>query len=210
MNDEEIEKAILYYIIFEKENLEVNEKDFTQPKHIEIIKAIQELKLKKEDVNVIAINNRLKNNSIDYISSLGNHIHTASVDNLYSKLKELTKKRELVKLAREMLQEISQQENIDSYIEQSILKLKKIEYLTEKEENFTEQLNKTTKEIEENLNKKQDTDYYTGIFDLDKLTDGLHEGELTVIGARPRRWKNYICSTSCRKYCKKREKYSLC
>ena len=210
MNDEEVEKAILYYIIFEKENLEVNEKDFTQPKHIEIIKAIQELKLKKEAVNLIAINNRLKNNSIDYIASLGNYVYAASVDNLYAKLKELTKKRELAKLGREMIQEISQQENIDSYIEQCMLKLRKIEYVTEKEEDFVEQLNKTTKEIEESLNKIQDTDYYTGIFDLDKLTDGLHEGELTIIGARPRCWKNYICFTSSGEYSSKREKYSIC
>ena len=32
---------------------------------------------------------------------------------------------------------------------------------------------------------KYDYKYFTGIFDLDKVTNGLHEEELTIIGARP-------------------------
>lgn len=198
--DEEVEKGILYYIIFEKENLDVNENDFTQPKNIELIKVINELKRNKQEISIISINNKLKNNSIQYISDLGKYIYTSSIDDLYINLKELTKKREVFKLSREISQEVSKKENVNAYIEEIISSLKKIEYKTEKEENFTDQLVKTVQEIEENLNKKHDISYYTGIFDLDALTDGLHGGEFTVIGARPRSRKDNFCITSCRKY----------
>lgn len=186
MFDEEIEKAILYYIIFDKENLDVNENDFTQIMNIEIIKAVNELKREKKEISLISVNSKLKKNSIEYISELGNHIYNSNVDELYVKLKELTKKRELYKLSKEIVLDVAKQENVDAYIEQLILDLKKIEYKTEKEETFTNQLVKTVQEIEENLNKDKDLTYYTGIFDLDKLTDGLHPSELTVLGARPR------------------------
>ena len=54
-----------------------------------------------------------------------------------------------------------------------------------KENNFVEQISSTLELIEKNLNKKEDYSLYTGFFDLDAITDGLHNGELTVVGARP-------------------------
>ena len=188
MFDEEVEKGILYYLIYEKENLDVNENDFTQIINIEIIKAINELKREKKEISLIAVNNKLKKNSIEYLSELGNHIYNSSADELYMKLKELTKKRELYKLSKDIVLEVAKQENVDAYIEQLILDLKKIEYKTEKEETFTDQLMKTVQEIENNLKKQKDLSYHTGIFELDELTDGLHPSELTVVGARPRSW----------------------
>ena len=56
---------------------------------------------------------------------------------------------------------------------------------TEKQENFVSLIARTTDLIEKNINKKDDLSYCTGFFDLDALTDGLHKGELTIIGARP-------------------------
>lgn len=39
---------------------------------------------------------------------------------------------------------------------------------------------------------KYDYKYFTGIFDLDKTTNGLHEEELTIIGARPGVGKQHL------------------
>ena len=38
MYDEEIEKTVLYYLIFEKEQINVNEDDFFFQKHKQIVK----------------------------------------------------------------------------------------------------------------------------------------------------------------------------
>ena len=47
MNDEEIEKAVLFYIIFKNELFDLSEKDFTNQCNKKIINAINELKAKQ-------------------------------------------------------------------------------------------------------------------------------------------------------------------
>ena len=57
----------------------------------------------------------------------------------------------------------------------------------EKEKNFLDIVCETSNLIEKKRiqGSKYDYKYFTGIFDLDKITNGLHEEELTIIGARP-------------------------
>ena len=43
-------------------------------------------------------------------------------------------------------------------------------------------------DIENKYNNRDDHRYKTGFFELDKVTDGLHEQEFTIIAARPRNW----------------------
>lgn len=195
MYDEEIEKAILFYIIFEKEVFNLTEKDFINKGNKKIINAINELKIKKEDISMLTIKNKINSKSnkiLTYISSLGEYIYKTNPDVAYKILKEKTKKREVLELAKKIQREIIEVENIDIYIEKLISALQKIELQTEKEEKFVQLIAKTAEQIEKNINKKEDFSFHTGFFDLDKLTDGLHEGELTIIGARPRSWKNDI------------------
>lgn len=49
-----------------------------------------------------------------------------------------------------------------------------------------------------------------GFFDVDKVTDGLHEQELTIVAARPRCWKNSICITNSRACSRKGSIYIFC
>ena len=203
MYDEEIEKAILYYVIFQEEQFELTEEDFINATHKQIIKAINELKAKKQDISILTINNKIQGkNIIEYIGILGDYVSLTSADTAYKILKEYTKKRQVFNLAKKILTEIGSTENADVYIEKTIKDFQNIEFQTEKEIDFRKQVITTVQAIEKNINKKEDRSLYTGYFDLDNLTDGLHNGELTVIGARPRSRKNNFYIAICRKYCK--------
>ena len=189
MADEEIERAVLYYIIYEQEEFNLTEKDFVSINNKKIIKAINELKGKEQEISILAINNKIsdnkKGNQLKYLSDLGEYVKTTTAEAVYKVLKENTKKREVLELSRRIENEVIKAENIDIDIEKYIAELQNIESQTEKEENFIDLVSKTAKLIEENINKKRDYDFYTGFFELDALTDGLHRGELTIIGARP-------------------------
>lgn len=188
MYDEEIEKAVLFYTIFENQQSNITEEDFIIPTHQKIIKAINELKVEKEEITILTVNNKIVDNSnpiLEYIANLGNYISNISFNTAYQLLKKYTKKRQIFNLAKQIQMEVREQEEIDVYTEKTIAQLQKIEFQTEKENNFMEQISSTLELIEKNLNKKEDHSLYTGFFDLDAITDGLHNGELTVIGARP-------------------------
>lgn len=188
MIDIDVEKTILYYIIIEKEEFILSEKDFTDKINQKIIKAINELKAQKSEISMLSIKNKIDSKSQDllkYMSELGEYAYKTTAEAVYSMLKENTKKRQIMSLAKSLKEEIKEIEDVDIYIEKIIAKLQKIEFQTEKEESFVSLVARTANLIEKNINKKKNYDYYTGFFDLDALTDGLHEGELTIIGARP-------------------------
>lgn len=188
MYDEEIEKAILFYMIFQGEQFELTEKDFINTTNQKIIKAINELKLQKEEVSMLTVKNKIdekSNEILRYLAFIGDYASRTSPQTAYKILKEYTKKREVFNLAKQMQMEVRNIEDSDIFIEKAISELQKIEFQTEKDESFAEQVAKTAEMIETSIRKKKSYDYYTGFFDLDALTDGLHQGELTVIGARP-------------------------
>ena len=201
MIDEEIEKAILFYIIFRNEEFDVTEKDFTSAINKKIIKAIKGIKAKKEEVSILTIKNKINSRDakiLEYLSNLGEYIYGTNPQTVYETLKKLNKKRELIELSKEIQEKVRDEEDIDIYIEKIITKLQRIEFQTKKEEEFVDLVSRTAEQIENNINKTKDYSYYTGFFDLDGLTDGLHGGELTIIGARPRSWKDNIFITNCR------------
>ena len=188
MYDEEIEKAVLYYIIFKEEELDIEEEDFINIKNKQIARAIKELKQEKQEISILSVQNKIQGNQkqiLEYISSLGDNVYGITADDCYNKLKGLTKKRKVFELAQSILSDITEKENIDIYIQDCVDKLNKIEKINLKEKTFREQVANTVTEIENNWRNRDDLSLYTGIFDLDALTCGLHNQELTIIGARP-------------------------
>ena len=187
MQDEEIEKAMLYYLIFENYECELIDEDFTTRLNKKIFRAIQNLKQAKEEITMLTVKNKLidEKNILSYLATLSENIYGTTAESVYKKLIELTKKRQMQKLLNESVTKIKDAENIDIDIEKVIKELNKIEDREIKEESLKEQIIDTLDMIEKNMKNKNDYSLYTGMLDLDQLTCGLHNEELTIIGARP-------------------------
>lgn len=207
MYDEEIEKAVLYFVIIEKQDFDLNVDDFVCSRNRKIIIAINQLKAEKAEISILNVANKIKGNNseiLQYISDLGNFIYGTSAETAYSKLIDYSKKRQVYEMTKKLQETITDDENIDNLIEKNINKLTKIQQRNEKNITFSEQVIESMNEIEKNYANQSDTSLYTGLLELDKILLGLHKQELTVIGARPRYWKNNYGFTDCRTYCKKK------
>ena len=192
MYDEDIEKTVLYYLIFEKEEMNLKEEDFFLAKNKKIYKAIKELKNKKEEVNILSIKNKVQGKDVEilkYISDIAESKYNTSLEYAYKELKILSKRRALLKFNKELEKDINDNsiDNIETYIEKQIKELKEINEEGQKEETFKDIVSQTSDIITQKYLQKENFEnkYTTGIFDLDKATNGLHGEELTVIGARP-------------------------
>lgn len=186
--DEEIEKAVLFYMIFKNEDFELDEKDFINNKNKQIITAINQLKASKKTISMLNISEVIKTNKgqvLEYLSELGEYVFGTTAESAYNKLINYSKKRQVYELVKQVETTGFQEESSDVQIEKIIKDLKEIQQRNEKVMTFEEQVLKAMNEIEMNYNNKSDYSLYTGLLDLDKLTLGLHKQELTVIGARP-------------------------
>lgn len=200
-NDEDIEKAMLYYVIFEKEEYLLDENDFVSDRNKKIIRAINELKIEKQEISILSIKVKIKSRQVlEYLATLNEYAIGTTVDAVYSKLIYLSKKRKLFKVLQNKLNEMTDCENIDIFAQQTIKDINEIEKINEKEKNFVEKIIDAVEEIESTTRNKKDYSLYTGIQDLDDKTCGLHKQELTIIGARPRNRKNDISIANSREY----------
>ena len=181
MYDEDIEKTVLYYLIFEKETINVDEEDFFLQKNKQIIKAILELKNRNEEINILSIKEKIKGKDTDilrYISNIAECKYGSSIQYAYRELKRLSKKRKLIKLSNEIKENAENERETEIYIEKLIKQLNEINQDTEKEKTFLDIVCETSDIIEKKRTQgtQYDYKYFTGIFDLDKVTNGLQCG----------------------------------
>lgn len=188
MFDEEIEKVVLFYMIFEQADFNVDEKDFVSDRNKKIIEAINQLKVEKSEISILSIAGKIRGNNtqiIEYISELGEYIFGMSADIAYNKLIEYSKKRRVYELMEASKIDVINAEDMDNLIEKMVKQLNEIEERSEKSKSFLEQVINTMGEIERNYNQRSDFSLYMGLLDLDNILLGLHKQELTIIGARP-------------------------
>lgn len=191
MWNEELEKAMLYYLIFEHEDYLLDENDFVSERNQKIIRAINELKAENKEISILSIQAKIKANQkqvLEYLSNLADYVILTSVDSIYNDLIELSKKRKMFRLLQEKLAEISDCENVDILAQEVVKQINQIEQINEKEKTFMQQVMEVVTKMEEDSNKGMDYSLYTGLQDLDNKICGLHKQELTIVGARPRCW----------------------
>lgn len=208
MYDEELEKIMLFHIIFNNYVCDLTEKDFVDSKNVMIIKAINKLKQEKQEINLINIQEKIQRNNskiLEYLVKLGDYGIGTEADTIYNKIIQLSQKRAIYNLLKENIITVTERTPEETYTD-LIDKTNKIMQRNEKEETFIEQISKTGEEIEKNYKNRNDYSLYTGISVLDDKILGLHNGELTIIGARPRSRQNNICITNSTKNSRKKEK----
>jgi len=208
MYDEELEKIMLFHIIYNNYVCDLTEKDFVDSKNVIIIKAINKLKKEKQDINLINIQEKIQRNNskvLEYLAKLGDYGIGTEADTIYNKIIQLSQKRAIYNLLKENIITVTERTPEETYTD-LIDKTNKIMQRAEKEETFIEQISKTGEEIEKNYKNRNDYSLYTGISDLDDKILGLHNGELTIIGARPRSRQNNFCITNSTKNSREKEK----
>lgn len=188
MYDEEIEKVVLFGIIFENYDYEIHEEDFVNSRNKKIAKAIIELKNNKEEISILTIQSKIRANKsqvLEYISTIGD-LYTAGLDiqSIYNQFVALSQKRKIFTLLKNGLKEI-QEDEPEIFTQRIIKNLEKIEQREEIEKTFVEKIADATQDLEKKYNNQDDYSLYTGLNRLDDMTCGFHNQEFTIIGARP-------------------------
>lgn len=158
-----------------------------------IFNIIKQLHKENKEISVITINNKLAVNTDEtqvlkkLFEITDNIITTADIKTAIEKLKDNYNRKQIHKLILKVNKDIRNADKTVSEIKKEIMQ--DINNIKNDAENIAENMQdvfiKVLGDIEEKKQKGDDYSFYTGFFDLDKYTDGLHDSELTCVGARP-------------------------
>ena len=198
---EDIEKSIISCLATLKEcckyikRIEID--DFAIGIHQVIFSIIKMLYSNEGTIDIITIKEKAKemgqdeNRIFKYLVEISELFYVSSnIESYIQKLKTYKTKREILKKAREIQDYIYAS---GTEIESAELKKESIKKLTDisinktntEHEEMKNVIMESMKSIEDRYIKRDDNTYKTGFWDLDKITDGLHEQEFTIIAARP-------------------------
>lgn len=197
----EVENNILgCIIVFEecyKYIKQLNGKDFFIENNKKIFEVIEKLDKEKKPINLLSLKETAKSIKLDEqkifnyaVDITSNIITSANIGYYIKKLKNYSTRREIVKKAKKLMDYMYK---IDSDQEAGEIKKEAIQELTQiqtaninlENSRMQDVITETIEDIEKRYEKREDNKYKTGFFDLDKITDGLHEQEFTIIAARP-------------------------
>lgn len=220
---EDVEQNILGCMLVFKEcnryirNLE--EEDFYININKTVFKLIKELEQEEKPIEILNVKEFARSKKLNeqeifkyLIKITSNALTTSTIEHYIKILKNYSVRRNIVNKSKEL---INNMYKTSSEEEAEEIKKNAIETITNirtSNINITEDDMKTVMieavaDIENKYNNRDDHRYKTGFFELDKVTDGLHEQEFTIIAARPRNWKNISCIKYSGKYFEKRSEH---
>ena len=116
-------------------------------------------------------------------------VYAGNIDKYIKILKNLSVKRKIFNTAKKVCEEISEVDpNKDEIEVKNEVVQKFLNIKTNKKNSNAEMKDvmiETLKDIDDKYQKRDDYSLRTGYLDLDKIIEGLHEQELTLLGARP-------------------------
>ena len=198
---EDVEKNVLGCMLVFNENhryiKKLEEEDFAIGVHRTIFKLIQELDKEEKPIEILSVKEKAKNNNLNekeifnYLINITSNLITSSTFEFYlKKLKNYSVRRKIIKKSRELMQsmyEFNSEENAEEIKKNAINTITdiKIDDIDTSSDDMNEVMTESFKDIENKYANRNDNKYKTGFFELDKVTDGLHEQEFTIIAARP-------------------------
>ena len=188
--------AFINQYSIEKLSEELTSDMFFDEKNRYIFEAIMELHKNNIPVDVTTIKDELDKRKklnaaggIEYIGDVIDSVVTAANLEYYIKIvKDNAVRRNLINTATDIVTEAYDEDNITSLLdsaERNILNVVKARQVSE-----FKPIHEVLRKAQENLenlakNKRPVTGLETGFYDLDKITAGLHGGEMIILAARP-------------------------
>lgn len=166
---------------------QLNEDDFFQQTNKVLFKIVNDIYYSDKPVNIISVSDRIPN-SIEHLSNLcANVLTTASYRHHFEQLKAYTYKRNVIKAAQEIQSMVAESTDEVTELRNSILAKLDISIYDPGNKKFDMQTITTEMfdAIEKRRQNKNEEALYTGFYDLDKITAGLHKEEMSVLAARP-------------------------
>jgi len=199
----ELEEAILGTILVDYKTTDIllsrlKPEDFYKPIHVEIFKSYIRLFNKGIKIDLITTTQDLKENDVEFdpmlLVNISNKVATSyHIESHIDILLNISIKRKITSLGFELTKQgyditSSGKENLSTLIKEAELLLSRT--TTKNTKDFKEIFIDTIKEIE---NKQgQPLGIPTGFNELDKLTSGLTEPDLTIIAASPGEGKSVL------------------
>ncbi|MBC7372327.1 MAG: replicative DNA helicase [Bdellovibrionaceae bacterium] len=172
--------------------------DFYKPAHQKIYQAIKELHTKAQPIDIITVTNLLQakdelevSGGPEYlVSLLDKTISAANIQTHAGIVREKSLLRRLISTSSGLIERAYSQDytDIESLIDQAEAEVLKVGETKSKQGlvGSMEIVKSSIEKIEELFKRKTDiTGLATGFAEMDKMTAGLHPGELTIIAARP-------------------------
>ncbi len=199
----EAEYSVLGGLMLEREAYDqvadlVNSSDFYKPSHQSIFQAISDLHMKAQPVDLVTVTNLLQSrNELDVIGGpeylltlVDKVVSAANIDSHAKIIREKSLLRRLISTSTGLIEKSYGTDYADV---QSLIDYAESEILKVGEQNVSSGLvgsmdivKSAVEKIEDLYRRKADvTGVPTGFIELDRITSGLHAGELIIIAARP-------------------------
>ena len=201
LSSEEAEENIIASIIVDQKNQkyidQIDIKDFYYKPNIKIFELIKELRQKEETIDILTVKeygvNQKKYDGMNLLNTLvnitDNLVTSANIEKHIQILKNFSMKRKIYTLSKTICEELQSMDitkdetEIKNDVIDRYMKLNTVDKNQEKE--MTNVMVETVKDIEQKYMKRDDLRYKTGYLELDRIIEGLHEQELSIIAARP-------------------------
>jgi replicative DNA helicase len=193
-NNIDLEKSVLGCLLSEKLDhiIELCENDFYNESNRLIFKAIVYMYEKELPVDEVTVSDKLKkriDNILEYITSFQSFVSSSeNIGHYIESLQTYTMRREILK-AVEKARATALDDNHENAtcLKNDVQQMFDIKIHTKNnlDSSIQQIIRDTMYDIEEKYNAKNEYKLFTGFYDLDKATAGLHPEEMTIIAARP-------------------------
>lgn len=200
LHSEEAEVNVIASILVIQDNSKyinsLEAQDFYSKTNKAIFNLMKELNDRDEIVDLLTVKElgvTKKFNGIKLLETMTDMtdklVYAGNIDKYIKILKNLSVKRKIFNAAKKICEEISEVDpNKDEIEVKNEVVQKFLNIKTNKKNSNAEMKDvmiETLKDIDDKYQKRDDYSLRTGYLDLDKIIEGLHEQELTLLGARP-------------------------